>query len=721
MPALTFLNPLFLWGLALGSIPIIIHLLQRRRFRVRPWAAMEFLQLSVRNTARRLRLEQLLLLAIRVLILVLAAAALSRPVVNSSALPLLASNARVHAIILLDDSYSMGYRPAGAAGPTLFDRAKERARELLGTTLSQGDAVSVILVSDPPRALIGKPSFDLDAAVKHIQATELSDRGTDFGKAARLCQQLLQESGQLNQEIYLITDNQERGWRTAAGTLDVAPWKLLAQAGHLYLLPVGDFDPPNLAVENVTLGRGLVSTSAPVNVNAEIANYSNRPATNLIASLVVDGRTGATTRVDVPANGRATARFVQLFPQTGTRAVRVEIQPDRLAVDDRRYFVLRSRDRLKVLCLNGAPSTSPQRDAAFYLRFALEPIGPEGTSGSIIQPEVIPGTSFRGANLRNYDVVALADVASMADADSRALANFVQDGGGALIFLGNQSRAEFYNDLAGKTGGLMPARLDAVRGAEGDSTALDADTIDHPALGRFKGAADVDLSTAQFAHYFALTPRDGDRSVRVMCRFTNGLPAIVEKEFGLGRVVLVASTAGVEWNDLPYKPAYLPLVHQLVAFLAQGADGTRNQQVGERLFKTLELAEGQRVATFHDPDGDATSVRPAVDRRGASVSYDKTGTAGIYGLSLAGDKGPRDFFAVNLPHGESDLRPISRRSLDRALGEAHVSWINLQEKLESAIAQARRGVELWRPLVLVIITLMLLETWLAQKFGRQAT
>jgi hypothetical protein len=134
---------------------------------------------------------------------------------------------------------------------------------------------------------------------------------------------------------------------------------------------------------------------------------------------------------------------------------------------------------------------------------------------------------------------------------------------------------------------------------------LDGDTIDHPALGRFKGAVDVDLSTAHFERYFALAPAEGDSSVRVMCRFTNGLPAIVEKDFGLGRVVLLASSAGVEWNDLPYKPAYLPLVHQLVAFLAQGADGARNHRVGERLFKTLDLADGARAATVRDPNGAA--------------------------------------------------------------------------------------------------------------------
>jgi hypothetical protein len=500
----------------------------------------------------------------------------------------------------------------------------------------------------------------------------------------------------------------------------VSPWKAIADLAHLYVLPVGETSPANVAVGDVTFGRGLVSTTSPVSLRAEVVNHSDRPVNGLLATLVVDGRAGATTRVDVPANGSATARFAHLFPRAGLHVGRVEIAPDLLGRDDRTHFVIRARDQLRILCLNGRPNTQPQRDAAFYLQFALAPAAADGAGGGIIKPTVIAGNSFRGANLRDYDVVALADVGSMGEADAQALANFVQDGGGALIFLGGQIRPEFYNDLTGENGGLLPARIEAVRGSNGDTTTLDAETIDHPALGRFKGARDVDLSTAQFERYFALTPREGDRAARVMCRFTNGLPAIVEKGFGLGRVVLVASSAGVEWNDLPYKPAYLPLVHQLVAFLAQGAEGARNHRVGDRLFQTLELSEASRPVSVRDPAGGETSLRPAVDRRGASVSYDRTRVEGIYALSLAGQGDPRSFFAVNLPLEESDLRPISRRALTGALGDAPVSWVNRQEKLDSAVSQARRGVELWRHLVLAVIFLMLIETWLAQRFGRAA-
>src|SRR5437867_380671 len=122
---LSFLNPAYLWGLGLVSIPIIIHLLQRRRYRVVRWGAMEFLRLSVKKRSRRLRIEQLILLLIRCLILALVALAVARPALRPGVLPALASESHVHALLVLDNSYSMRYQPEAAERSTLFDRAKQ--------------------------------------------------------------------------------------------------------------------------------------------------------------------------------------------------------------------------------------------------------------------------------------------------------------------------------------------------------------------------------------------------------------------------------------------------------------------------------------------------------------------------------------------------------------------------------------------------------------------
>src|SRR5688500_19699209 len=114
-------------------------------------------------------IEQLILLLIRCLIIALVVLAICRPIMRVGALPVAGTRGQVHAVIILDNSYSMGYRPAGTGTETVFDRARKRTLDLIERGLRQGDAVSVVLASDPPRALIRKPSLDLKAAAALVR------------------------------------------------------------------------------------------------------------------------------------------------------------------------------------------------------------------------------------------------------------------------------------------------------------------------------------------------------------------------------------------------------------------------------------------------------------------------------------------------------------------------------------------------------------------------
>ena len=81
---MSFLNPLLLFGLAAVAVPIIIHLLNRRKFRKIDWAAMKFVKLSIDQNQRRMKLEDLILLLLRCALLALLALALARPVMRQS-------------------------------------------------------------------------------------------------------------------------------------------------------------------------------------------------------------------------------------------------------------------------------------------------------------------------------------------------------------------------------------------------------------------------------------------------------------------------------------------------------------------------------------------------------------------------------------------------------------------------------------------------------------
>ncbi len=712
---LAFLNPALLWALGLVGVPILIHLLQRRRFRVVKWGAMEFLLVSQRNRRRKLVLEQLLLLLLRCLIIALVVMAVCRPV---AALRGVAPGMRgqVHAIVILDNSYSMGYRATGSGAETVFDRAVRRAIHLVEQGLRQGDAVSIILASDPPRTLIRRPSLDLRAAVGSLRRLKLSDAGTSYGAAARLALAVAGESRFPNREVYLISDNQDTGW-SGRGS-DPAAWEALARLGRLVMLPVREGFPANVAVEWVQPARGLATARTSSRIQARLVNTGPQTARGVLASLEVDGRPqGAAQRVDVEPAQHVLVAFNHLFESGGVHTCAVRLGPDRLQADDVGYLSLRVRQSVRILVLNGNPDpVVPQRDAAFFLEPALSPppAGP-GAEPVPLEPEVVRG-GLSGSDVRQYDVVVLSNVSVLSAADRRLLGEFVQNGGGLLLFPGSRVSPELYNrDLLEGIPSLLPARLGAVRT---NKTSLDPGSLDHPALERFRGAQDVDLTTAEFQRYFPLQPRSGDRSVRVMARLATGEPLLVERTFGLGRVVLAASGATTEWNNLPLKPLFLPLLHQLVGYLTGGSDGSRNGQVGEPLTRSLPLTEATRPVSITGPDGATTTLRPVVNERGCLVTLERPERAGFYRLEVPG--GTTDRLAVNRNVAESNLRSLDQKGLRSRLPGREWIWVAPAEDLLAAITRARQGVELWRHALLAALALMVLESMLAQVFGRRA-
>ena len=264
--------------------------------------------------------------------------------------------------------------------------------------------------------------------------------------------------------------------------------------------------------------------------------------------------------------------------------------------------------------------------------------------------------------------------------------------------------------------------------------ALDLAHVDHPALERFRGAADVDLTTARFERYFRLTSLDPATGARVVCRFTDGAVAIAERAVGLGRVSLLASPLSPGWNTLPFKPAFLPFLHGLVAYLGQGPNRGQNVHVGEPLVWALSGlaptalrggAPDDSAWALEGPDQRRVPLQP--QRQGSEgaptrvVRLDAAPRAGFYRLLRSPGTGARTetWFAVNLNTAESDLRPLSRPELESTLRPAAFRWVDSHESMAAVVRQGRQGREAWRGLLFAAVALMLCESGMAQLFGRR--
>src|SRR5262249_9334770 len=216
--AFLFLTPLTALAAAAGavSIPIIIHLLNRKRFRIVPWAAMRFLLAAQKRTVRKLRVEQWILLAVRVLLMLLLVLAMIsvmpwlEPIWNrlvpGGVRPVVANSGRTHRIIVIDGSFSMGRRHIDG---TSFERACAAARQLIHDS-QRGDGFSLILAGSPAQVIVQGPSDNAENVGHEIELLRLPHGNSDLGGALVAVDALTaQPLGKYNQrEVYFLTDLQ---------------------------------------------------------------------------------------------------------------------------------------------------------------------------------------------------------------------------------------------------------------------------------------------------------------------------------------------------------------------------------------------------------------------------------------------------------------------------------------------------------------------------------
>src|SRR5688500_12415065 len=177
--AVGFVTPAFaLAGAALVSIPVIIHILNRRRFKTVTWAAMEFLLRAMRKNRRRLRFEQWVLLATRCALVLLLGMALARPLGCENPATALVGGRSGVSVFVIDNSYSMAYEVNRPGGKTHLEGAKRIAKELVDRAARDG-GVALIVASSPARAVIAQPSYNPQQVKDAIDRIEQSYAGTD--------------------------------------------------------------------------------------------------------------------------------------------------------------------------------------------------------------------------------------------------------------------------------------------------------------------------------------------------------------------------------------------------------------------------------------------------------------------------------------------------------------------------------------------------------------
>lgn len=727
--AFNFATPALLWGLALAAAPIIIHLLNRRKFRETQWAAMQFLLAAVRKNTRRMRIEQLILLAVRTLLLLLFVTALAQPLVEQLG-AFFQPVQPTHRILVLDASLSMGCQ---ARETTLFDRARETARGIVDAG-RQGDAFNLVRLSNvPPAVIVPTPAYQTAKVIEEIEQMQLPHGRGNLLSCLEKAEGLLKAAPELSRkEIYLISDFQRATWSADSpddATLLKLQLRRLGEAGRLVLIDLGQPEAANMAVTRLEKAEPLVTTARPARFRAALHNYGLERVTGRVVELRVDEKLIEQRAVEVNAGAEIVEEFHYTFPAGGEHRVEVRLQADRLPLDDQRWLSVPVRERLRVLCVNGRGGSRALGRASDFVELALAPTADGAGTSRIplkgqIEPVVVNEGELQSLDLSQYDCVIFCDVRLFTDREARLIDTYVRAGGGAVWCLGDQVSAENYNQTLYHDGdGVLPARLNERRGdpeLRETSFSFDPGEFGHPIVNAFQGNPAAGLETTQTYAYLR-TELPERRRATVALRYDTGDPAIIEAQVGAGRSVLVTTSADELWGLWPLWPSFLPMVHEIVQFAVAGRFGEREHLVGESLSASFPSPAVDVDVSVTRPDKQTEPVRITPNDSLSQFSYDGTATSGIYEVQFGHPLSRSELYAVNVDPKESNLVKLVQEEIEQELlpgveHEYETSWHDRGDSAPVTPIAPRGGLTRW--LLYAVLYLLFVEQMLAWDFRK---
>jgi len=676
---MSFANPYFLIALVGAAVPVLIHLLTRDRIQHVPFSTLRFFAKGAKMVVRRKKFQELILLLIRVALVVLLALAFARPFLGTKAADARQEFTTARAVVV-DVSGSM--RRAG-----LLDALKKEAAGAV-SSLTQGQDTAALVTFADTTAILNPFGDKLDAVESAAEGIAPGYGGTNIADALRKANELLRGVRAKQKEIVLVSDLEKGGWAYFKGD-----WKLASDIK----LTVRALKPTDagsgLGIVEMSAPSSLVLDKQPSSIAVRIANYSSQPRNDLEVSLVLNGKTVETQKVNIRANGTVAVRFRYVFDTPGDNPGSIVVGTGVSTPENTVYLNARTVPRIPVLLVDGHPSANPQADAAFFLNKALVP-----SAESPFEVKVLPVEKVTPENVFASTVVILADVGQVSAPVSDALAALLARGGGLLFLPGDQVKPEAFKTDFGKVAPCGLRQILQAHPANGETAeSLTRIDFNHPVFDVFSLPHHGDLTLPKFARYWETT--DTQLS-GVLARFGDGRPAILERQIGKGMSMLVASPISSDWNDLARQSVFLPFIHQAVRYLAV--------QTGRQTVYTcgdlLPIPEGD---TVKDPQGQSVSV-PG-----------KSGiTATKPGFYLATSKsGTQDFcYAVNGSMAEADPATVSGDEIAAAIERAPDEALGgLEGGTTATLDSGKKDAGMWWYLMWAVVMLSLAELVLGNK------
>ena len=751
-----------LGGLAVLS-PILIHLLNKRRFKIVNWAAMDFLFEAEKKNRRRVQIENLLLLLLRCLAMLLIGLLLARPFLPSSVASLLQQDVQYERVILWDDSLSS--RVLNGNEPSI-DVARESIKRLvsgLAETDETDDWLTILLTSDPAQPLLANEPVTkntLPMLIETIDQVESTDAAADYpASLGEFRRYLGGKTENVGRVAYVFSDMREVDWLDAVEiTSDSAPNKLLNEAAEdavdTFLIDTAGVNDQNLAIVGLR-ALDLQAADKVVRFSVELANFGNVTASDVRVVLQVDDAPPLYQVAPSLAPGQTVELiFPYLFSGTGEKSLAVgqedaaplkfenyrvkaaidrqsfsreELLADQLIEDSQAIFAARVLNGIPILLVDGDPSAVSERSETHYLQ-SLDVLG------TGLNMNVVTASNLESVSLSEYEVIFLCNVDEASPDRIAALKQWTEDGGALVIMPGNKVRATVFNDSFYQEGsGLSPVGLEAIAGDPTMSSWVnfEVDPQVHPSLRVILESDDTSLNKVDVFSWWTSLIDDQEigKSVLVPLRLSDprNSVAMAERRMGNGTVIVYTIPGDGDWTMWPSSPTFAPVMIDLIDYLVGSIGEKSNVRIGGQVVYPVDLSVYDSRVSLRDPEGDKVEsvARPSEQSEAGEenvlyqVKFEEILQRGFYEIGLKRNSGQTDqvLFSSNIDPREGRLKRVPESAMEGDFFSANVRRVSANELETEEVSGG--NTEIWPQLLVFLIVVLALEQFLGWWFGRK--
>lgn len=716
---MTFINPAILWGMAAISIPILIHIFNLKRTKKIEFSTLMFLKEIQQSKYKKIKLKQLLILLCRIAFIILLVMMFAKPF-DKGFLGTTGEKSKSSVILILDDSFSMQSRDKNGND---FDNAKKKITETLDA-LGDNDEIFFTTVSAIDRYFSSIPIKDLNKLKDTLLLLRTSEISRNLNEVMYYAENILSSSSHTQKEIYLFTDGQK-----SFITNEITTGSRFKddENVHINFILTGKRDANNISIDTLNIVSKIFEKMRPVKIKALINNHNNFNAANKSVILTM-GSYKEEKVIDVPANSLFEAEFIIKPENTGFISGKIElvqndISDDEISGDNRQYFSFFVPKEVNVLIASGTPLD------AEYIKLVLKS-SQEITQGieqsTYFNIKEINSADISSEDLERYNSVVIINKSRFTSSESAKLKEYIDNGGGAVIYSGSNTDIENYNTELMKQLDLPYIGL---RYTLNTPVKFDKIDFDNPVFeGIFKKDTDKNNITIESPEIKSGIAIGGGKNSVTIVTLLNGTNFMVEYSKGKGKLIMFAVPPDMTSSDFPAKNLFSPVTIRSILYCSN-INGIKPAVTGRDYFIDLNKIslKSDTLILSSDTKDEPRTREGKQNKIIALESNDGLLNIGKYLNNATNIKVTNSGIEVlaiptNFNKEESitiRLKPTEIKEYVSNSYKLEANIISPEEQLTSSILDLRIGKDLWKYFLIFAIIFLIIEYLLARSITKK--